>query len=187
MIKTRSIKDNNAIFAVLTKTMKKASLLIVSMLFAMTSFSHEYYFSFAEMEYNSENKTLELTLIVSTHDVEHWLQSKGVKLKELEDHTEDSNIQKEFETKLLSGYSISYDTDKIPFKLIGYEVLESGLTHFYFQSEKVEFKNQFTIKFDLLMDDFPEQQNKLTFIYKGKKQTFPFLQTTREQTIKLED
>lgn len=167
--------------------MKKVSLLIVSMLFAMISFSHEYYFAFAEMEYNSDSKKLELTLIVSTHDVEHWLQNKGVKVKELEDHTKDNVLQKEFETKLLSGYAVIYENANVSLKLIGYEVLDNGLTHFYFTSDSFDLKNQFTVKFDLLMDDFPEQQNKLTFIYKGKKQTVPFLQTTREQTIKLED
>lgn len=173
--------------AIQTITIMKAGLFVVSMLFAMISYSHEYYFAFAEMEYNSDSKKLEATLIVSTHDVEHWLQNKGVKVKELEDHTKDLALQKEFETKLLSGYSVTFEKTMVPLKLIGYEVLDTGLTHFYFSSESIELKGQLTVKFDLLMDDYPEQQNKLTFIYKAKKQSFPFLPATREQIIKLED
>lgn len=170
-----------------TITMVKVSLLFVFLMSVMISNAHEYYFAFAEMEYKSDTKKLELTLIVSTHDIEHWLQNKGVKVKELENHTKDLTLLKEFETKLLSGFNVSYEKNNIPIKIIGYEVLNNGLSNFYFTSEIIEIKNQFSVRFDLLMDDYPEQQNKLTFIYRGKKQTFPFLQTTREQFIKLED
>lgn len=170
-----------------TITMVKVSLLFVFMISTMISSAHEYYFAFAEMEYKSDTKKLELTLVVSTHDIEHWLQNKGVKVKELENHTKDLTLQKEFETKLLSGFNITYEKISISLKMIGYEVLDNGLSNFYFVSEAIEIKNQFSVRFDLLMDDYPEQQNKLTFIYNEKKQTFPFLQATREQFIKLED
>lgn len=173
--------------AVRTKAMLKVLLLFVFLISAMISSAHEYYFAFAEMEYKSESKKMELTLIVSTHDIEHWLQNKEVKIKELENHTKDTALQKEFEVKLLSGFNLSYEKNSIPLKLIGYEVLDNGLSNFYFTSEAVEINNQFSVRFDLLMNDYPEQQNKLTFIYHGKKQTFPFLQTTREQFIKLQD
>ncbi len=147
------------------------------------SFSHDYYFAFAEMEYNTTNKKFELSLIVSTHDIEHWLKDKGVAVKELEDHLKDSTLQNLIGNTLLDGYSVKMNNSIIDFKLIGFEVKKDGLTEFYFSSSAVEIHPPLIVSFDLLMDIYSQQQNKLTFIYNAKKQTFPFLYTNREQTI----
>jgi hypothetical protein len=42
------------------------------------------------------------------------------------------------------------------------------------------------VKFDLLMEKFPEQQNKLTFRFRDKKFTYNFLTITKIQLIKFE-
>lgn len=147
------------------------------------SFSHDYYFAFGEMEYNAGNKKFELTLIVSTHDIEHWLQDKGVAVKELEDYYTDTVFQKQFGSTLLDGYSVVMNSINIGFQITGYEVKNNGLTEFYFTSSSIEIKSPLVVTFDLLMDIYQQQQNKLTFIYNSKKQTYPFLYTNREQTI----
>jgi hypothetical protein len=43
----------------------------------------------------------------------------------------------------------------------------------------------FGITFNLLMDSFPEQQNKLTFHFREKKSTFVFLESNQKQLIDL--
>lgn len=165
--------------------MKTIFLFSLFITFAFNSFSHEYYFAFAEMEYNEKSKSFELSLIVSTHDIEHWLQGKGVKVKELENHYSDSIIQNEFGITLLNGFSISIKDSSVPFQITDYEVKKNGLTEFYFSSIPVEISSPLLVKFDLLMDLYSQQQNKLTFIYHSKKQTYPFLNTQREQKIEL--
>lgn len=167
--------------------MKTIFLFSLFVTFAFSSFSHEYYFAFAEMEYNENTKCFELSLIVSTHDIEHWLKDKGIQVKELEDHYADSSLQKEFENTLLKGFSISINNSSVPFQMIDYEVKKDGLTEFYFTSSPVETPSILLAKFDLLMDQYPQQQNKLTVIYHSKKQTYPFLNTQREQKIELVD
>lgn len=163
--------------------------LLVLSFFLCSSFislAHEYYFAFAEAQYNNSSKKIELSLSVSTHDIEHWLQDKGVKVKELEDHYKDSSIQKEFSNELLKGISFSINSLNIEFKIIGYQVNKNGLTDFFFESNEVELSNLITVRFDLLMDKYKEQQNKLTFIYQLKKHTYPFTQINKEQVIQLD-
>lgn len=165
--------------------MKTIFLFSLFVTFAFSSFSHEYYFAFAEMEYNEKSKCFELSLIVSTHDIEHWLQDKGVNVKELENHYSDSTIRNEFGITLLNGFSISMKDLSVPFQIIGYEVKNNGITEFYFSSNPIEISSPLLVKFDLLMDLYSQQQNKLTFIYHSKKQTYTFLTTQREQKIEL--
>ncbi len=167
--------------------MKRILLFVTFVLITMISYSHEYYFSFAEMEYNTSQKRFELTLIVSTHDIEHWLQNKGLKIKELEDYTSDTIIQKEFGTSLLNGFSVSMNNTNIVFQMTDYDVKANGLTEFYFISTTTEIISPLLVRYDLLMDQFPEQQNKLTFLYKTQKNSYAFLPTSKEQVIKLEN
>ncbi len=150
------------------------------------SLAHEYYFAFAEAQYNHTTKRIELSLSVSTHDIEHYLQDKGVKVKELEDFQSDTLMQKEFSIELLKGISFSINSSVIGYKLIGYQVNKNGLTDFFFQSEVIELSNEIKVRFDLLMNQYKEQQNKMTFIYNLKKHTYPFTQINKEQIIHLD-
>ncbi len=131
-------------------------------------------------------KRIELSLSVSTHDIEHYLQDKGVKVKELEDFQSDTLMQKEFSDELLKGISFSINNLTVKYKIVGYQVNKNGLTDFFFQSEVIELSNEITIRFDLLMDQYKAQQNKLTFIYNLKKHTYPFTQINKEQIIHLD-
>ena len=165
--------------------MFKCILFVFSLSFVFTSFAHEYYFSFAEMEYNTTNKKLELTLIVSTHDIEHWLQDKGIPVKELEDHYSDSLLQKNIGETLLKGYSVTCNKTGVIFHIIGYDVLKTGVTEFYFSSNSFELMSPLLIRYDLLMDKYPAQQNKLTFIYNSTKESYSFLPFKNEQNIEI--
>ena len=60
---------------------------------SFVSFGHEYFFGFAEMEYNAESKVYEGTLMLSTHDLEEWLQVKGIEVDELEDVVSGSKLE----------------------------------------------------------------------------------------------
>ena len=163
--------------------MKSLLYLVIFTFITFSSFSHDYYFAFSEMEYNVKSRKFELTLIVSTHDIEHWLQNKGLDVKELEDIQTDTVMQNKIGSNLLDGFSVVMNTLNIDFRSSGYEVKTNGLTEFYFSSSEIDIKSPISVTFDLLMDEYEQQQNKLTFIYNSKKQTFPFLYTNREQII----
>jgi len=74
---------------------------------------------------------------------------------------------------------------QLEFVMDGFEVLLNGDVQFYLSAKIANPIKEFYVKFDFLMDKFPEQQNKLTFRYRDKKFTYNFLTTTRIQLIKL--
>jgi hypothetical protein len=149
-------------------------------------FAHDFFFAFAEMEYNTSSKKMESTLIVSTHELEHWLQSKEASFKELENSAPDNILYQELASKLLSGFAVKSEKNKdISLSLIGFEIMQNGVTHFFFSSKKILLKHCIHVRFDLWMDKYPEQQNKLTFLYQGNSQTLAFLHNCKEQTLPL--
>src|SRR5690606_19242044 len=52
-------------FCYFWKNMKAAGILLVSILISQFASAHNYYFGFAEMQYNATNQTLETTVVLS--------------------------------------------------------------------------------------------------------------------------
>lgn len=153
--------------------------LVMFCLFSLALFSvqaHEYYFAFGEIEYNETTKKFEITLEMSAHDVEFDLKKTGVTLdKHIEDQAQNKDFKKQLETYLLNGFSISSGRSPITLSLIGFDVLPNGQLHAYLESAQVELDKELNFKFDLLMESFPNQQNKITLIHLKRKQTAVFL------------
>ncbi|MBI2259646.1 MAG: hypothetical protein HYU67_12230 [Flavobacteriia bacterium] len=135
------------------------------------------------MEYLKEKQRIELTLQFTTHDLEKdWLQ-KDIINKELSLIKQDSLTLSKIENGLNQGFSIGHQQNIIPLKLSGFETSKEGICSFYLYSEKILLNSEITVQFNALMNTFPKQQNKLTFINKGKKQTFVFLKNQSKHKI----
>ena len=148
------------------------------------SYSHEYFFAFAEVEYNDISKKLEATVTASTHDVENAIRETNSTLKNIESINQGSNDFKIVEDYLLEHFKVSSENES-NLKLIGFEVLLNGVTNFFFESIEMNIEDTLHIEFDLLMQQHQEQQNKITFYYRNKTYTRPFLYDVRKQEIKL--
>lgn len=150
-----------------------------------TTFAHEYFFAFVELDFNEEKKVFEATLTASAHDVEDVLNEVGIPIKELEDHYTDKAMIEKLEAFINKQFQVN-SNGIISFKLIGFEVNKQGLVNFYLSSDKAENPTkELTIKFDFLMDQLVQQQNKLTYITEPEAKTVVFLQNSRTQTIVL--
>lgn len=177
--------------------MYKNILLLIVLFVSSFSFAHKYYFAFAEVEYNEMNRTLEATIITSTHDVESILKDNKVISKSLDEAKKNKKeyyaindfLNKSFCVHVADSLSLIALDSALPpqleFDLDGFEVLLNGDVQFYLSAKIQNPVNQFYVKFDFLMDKFPDQQNKLTFRYRDKKFSHNFLTTNRIQLIKL--
>lgn len=159
------------------------ALFIFFIFISSMTFAHDYYFAFAEVEYDEMKGELQATLIVSTHDMENFLRKKGVTERDLSSYCNDTIALRNIQNELLKGFSIQIGTKTLNLTLEGMEVQLTGLTNFYFSAKEVSALESVSIKFDLLMDVFAEQQNKLTFIYRNTKNTYVFLSNRKEQDI----
>jgi hypothetical protein len=167
----------------------------VSVIFVFLSFSfqaHDSYFSFAEIEYIEENSKFEITLVITAHDFEDYLRkSKKISTtieNALTDSLETSLICDEIKTHfLLRSAKNADDFTTTPFNLIydGYQVLLNGNIELYFSTSNLSITNGISVQFDLMMNYFPLQQNKITFTYMNKKKTRVFLPNSPLQYIEI--
>ena len=165
----------------------KITLLILLCSLQSLAFGHDYFFAFAEVEYNDISQQFEATVSVSSHDLERIFEGKNWSIDDLESTDENVENFKAISNWMLKQFVVSSNENSADFTVIGCEVELSGMIRFYLESAPIEVSNALTIRFDLLMGDFPEQQNKLTLYYRDQIITKSFLQTAYVQEIRLEN
>ncbi|MCR9173974.1 MAG: hypothetical protein NXI10_15830 [bacterium] len=163
------------------------TLLVIATLLTMplVSKAHDYYFSFVEMEYNAISQRIEMTLTLTTHDFERALEEKGNAIDNIAS-LGDEEIAR-IEKYVNSHFYVTSGEEKSRLKFIGNEVSLSGTSNWYFESEPIDFQDEITIRYDLLMDVFPEQQNKVTLYHKGETFTATFTPIDKTKQIYIEN
>lgn len=171
----------------MTKMGKSVYLLCVLFaLFSSTLKAHDTYFAFAEVKYNDLNGRIEATLTVSTHDLERVLSEKELLKGALSSSPMDSLLISSIATLIQSTFYFSTKEDEaLIWRVEGIENTLTGTTNIYLSSLVGDMNDVFTVRFDVFMDRYPEQQNKMTFIYHENKTTRVFLKSLRSDTFKI--
>lgn len=147
---------------------------------------HETYFAFAEMEYDKECSCLEISIRVSSHDLNSIAENKIPEYQGLEKTLNDSQLSHQIvEDIILKGFVISEKPKVFQLFFEGFELNNDGNCLFFFKSERIE-SNQINVRFDLFMGEFREQQNKLIYIISKDLNTpYNFFVFNRQTEIKL--
>ncbi len=164
----------------------KTLLLIASIvIMPFVAKSHDYFFSFVEMEYNAVTQRVEMTLTLTTHDFERALEEKGSEIDNIASLNQDEiNVIQKYINK---HFIITSGSEKSQLTFMGNEVSLDGTSNWYFESEPIDFQEEISVKYDLLMNVFPEQQNKVTLYYKGKAFTATFTPIDKTKQIYIEN
>lgn len=165
--------------------MKAAVILFLAVLTSGVASAHNYYFGFAEMQYNATNRTLETTVVLSAHDFEDVLLKKGLISKSLEYLAEDSTAKAVVAQEVLKDFNVKIKGKSVRFQSLGFEVTRNGLINIYLIAEDISLDKALDITFTCLMENFPEQQNKMTFIHQAQKYTAVFLPHQRSAVIEI--
>jgi hypothetical protein len=150
--------------------------------------AHEYYFAFAEVEYNEKTSRIEATLIVTAHDFELYLIKRKIINTSIEKVLLDSSQVLGLMTEINNHFKIDYDTsNKLlqidsngfsfnaeTFELDGYNLRLDGNLELYLSKNMDKNPKKLIFTFNLMMNEFLGQQNKLTFIRQCEKSTYNF-------------
>ncbi len=152
----------------------KNIFLITLMAISHLSFGHDFFYAFAEMEYKEECSCVEVSVRVSAHDLNTIAESMIEEYKGLEKSLNNSADERQIVDKLImNGFEISQQAEVIEMNYEGFELFNDDECIFYFTSEA--FKPEvINLRFDLFMNQFSEQQNKLILI-RADKQTEPYM------------
>ena len=177
-------KSCSLLLLLLSEVMLKLVILIISVLFALVSQAHDFYFAFAEVAYDEITERIQVTVVVTTHDLEKSMLVHGNEIHISAASTSDSSVFSLIEKKLNKGLFFISGNERSMLKLDGYEPQLNGTTLFYL-SCGLKTQGELLVHFPLLMDVFPEQQNKITWMYRGEKETYIFLPMMNSQLISL--
>lgn len=165
----------------------KTFLLVLTTLACSLAYGHDYYFAFAEVEYNDFSQKFEATLIASGHDMEHFLSDVGLDIDKVSSLTPETTEFATLQKVINRHFSISSKGEKVHFQLLGSEVLLNGTVQFYLESNPIIVSSSIQVRFDLLMDRYEQQQNKITLFYRSKSHTATFLKGQKQQEIVIEN
>ncbi len=166
--------------------MRQLLIVISSVFFSLSLYAHEYYFAFAELELNPFTSRLEGTVMLTKHDFERALNSLGIAVNDLSEELSDSTLQTEVEHYLNQHLTFNTENYHSAFELEGFESFLNGQLYLYLSSEAPVNPGQFSVHFDLLMETYPDQQNKITLYYKERSYTKAFIKSEETQEINLE-
>ena len=158
-------------------------VIFIALCIQSNSYAHKYYFGFAEVEYNAFTQRFEATLTVTGHDLELALKNNKTDAGDLV--SLDSTQTLIVENYINEGFKIYTPTKRCSFKLVGHESKLDGTVNFYLESTEIPESTFLTIEFELLMDTYEEQQNKVTMYYSNKMYTRAFTRGTKQQNIEI--
>jgi len=148
-------------------------------------FAHETYFSFAEMQYDTECNCLEITLTLSAHDLDAYADRQNMLNATLEKDLESEDTRERLvQETILKGFKIKQNRQDIILFYEGYELFEDGTCSFYLRSEQMD-ATECTLFYGLFMDVYPEQQNKLNYKKEKDQVVYNYFVFKRENTIEL--
>ena len=141
--------------------------LLLSILFSSVIVPHDYFMSICTMRHDADEKILQITWRMTTHDIEHALlaDAKGDNLKLGTDK------EHAFADSLLAAYlakhlHLEMDGKPLAVRYLGKEV-EMEDMYCYLQVDGVSELHPITVSCSLLFDMFDEQQNVVHLESKG--------------------
>lgn len=162
---------------------------ILSILFiacySFASSAHEYFFSFAEMEYNDVTRKFEITITATTHDIEKLYEKRMNEKVDLSIYDKNSKTTWLISDYFSNHFQLKTEKSDCILNLIGFESSLNGVTNFYFESDPIDITPTLTLKNDVLMEEYSQQQNKITLYYRSKSYTTDFLRNEQVKTITL--
>ena len=115
--------------------MKQFITLVILSFHALT-YAHETYFAFAEMEYNNECSCLEISIKVSSHDLNSIAESQIENFQSLESALTDKKQSTDIVANiLLQGFQISQQQRFTQLFYEGFELNNDGNCYFFFSSK----------------------------------------------------
>lgn len=147
--------NKSAIFVVLQKMVA---------LFLHILFAHKYFVSITEAQYKPEDHVVEISITMTGHDVEQWINDHHISLQSLEELPEDSVLNEKVQTLFLNNFSIKSDGETLPIQIVGSEILSDDSFNLYLIAETPEEAKVLQFRNNLLVSSFPNQENIIHFI-----------------------
>jgi hypothetical protein len=149
----------------------------------ITAFSmHKFYVSKTIIEYNARTQLFEITTKIFTDDLDKTLSElsgRDIRLGSPEEYPGANNLIEDY---MKQHFSIEIDGVKTEWRWVGKET-ENDLTFCYMEIYRTPVFSTLKVHNDLLVAEFPEQQNIVDLTLSGTTQTQVFFKDKVIQTF----
>lgn len=146
----------------------KLKLLLITLLLSGFAFSHKFYVSITDLEYNSEKERIEGSMKLTAHDFEEVLKShfdRKILIDEVSDTSEVGSFMQQY---LASHFRIISDGVAAEPHYMGKEVNLRQELYFYFTFTGVKSPTNIEVMNTVLFGLFPSQQNIVHYRFKER-------------------
>lgn len=141
---------------------------------------HEFYVSVCEIDYNEENKSLEIAIKLFTDDLELAIQEQGAIDFKIDD-TKKADVY--IAKYLKSGFQVKVDEVDLDYEFIGKEVSLDNVTWCYVEVKEVTGVSSIEIKNALLTELFDDQKNMVHVRVNDKTKSLILRKSELEGTL----
>ncbi|KAA1247145.1 DUF6702 family protein [Aquimarina sp. RZ0] len=160
--------------------MKKVIFFLSIVFIALSSFTtlHKFYVSVTQIEYDEEQKSLQIISRIFIDDMEDVLRERYDESIELVSEKEPDRLDEYIFKYLSKKLLIIVNGEEVRFTFIGKEY-ENDLIICYLEVENIPSLEKIEVSNQVLMDFFEEQQN-IIHVKKGKKRKSLILEKERD-------
>ena len=161
------------------------SILFVLLILVISGFSHKFYVSLVQVEFNTETKALEITMKIFTDDLEYAISGSQLSYG-LGAENEPSEADSILYTYIKNNFSIAVNGQPYTPNYIGKEV-EMDVTWIYTEILEIESVSSVEVSNLMLTELFDDQVNLVNVKYLGQKKGLLLNRNNSSGTIQLKD
>ena len=162
----------------------KIILVLIIFVGLLSSFTHDYYVSIANINLKEETNQLQIEIKLDADDIEGViLKEEGEQINLDEISEEERTIVKKY---IKNHFAIWVNGASLKVKLIGEELNPDGSFWCYLVSDLPTISQSIKIKNDILLPTFIQQHNIVNLKVKGKVQSHTFIHKHTTHTFKLD-
>lgn len=163
----------------------KLKILMLLLVFSLSSFSHKFYVSVTEVEYNEEAKSLQIISRIFIDDLEKLLQERYDSSVRLSMKGDEGNADQLISKYLNQKFNVEVDGKNYPFKYLGKEY-DKDMAVLYIEVSNVPEFTSVKIKNAVLTDLFGDQKNLVHVEHKGETKSL-ILTAERDEEVLIFD
>ena len=142
---------------------------------------HPFHVSICDMEYQTKEKTLEISSRIFMDDLELAL-GKLTHVDNYFDNRDKSLINKDLSEFLEDNIKVWVDGNETELQFLGYEI-ENDVVWSYLEATKVRQLNSITVEYTVLFDVFDDQFNLVHVKKAGTTKSLRFVKTQHSGTV----
>ena len=156
---------------------------VILMLIACSSFSHKYFVSIADLQYNAEEGKIDCSIKLTAHDFEQILETKFNERIHLENIEDTSTVGLFIIEYLNENFQIWSGGQQCVMEYLGKEVTLRDELFFYISYWGVKEPKGIKVKNSLLCKTFAKQQNIVHYQYEDQTKSVTLVPSATEAEI----